>query len=40
MRVPEELNRKILDHSADINITFSSISREYLFNEGLPKDIG
>ena len=39
MRVPEELNRKILDHSADINITFSSIAREYLFNEGLPKDM-
>ena len=39
MRVPEELNRKILDHSADINITFSTISREYLFNEGLPKDM-
>ena len=39
MRVPEELNRKILDHTADINITFSSISREYLFNEGLPKDM-
>ncbi len=39
MRVPEELNRKILDHTADINITFSSIAREYLFNEGLPKDM-
>ena len=39
MRVPEELNRKILDHAADINITFSSIAREYLFNEGLPKDM-
>ena len=39
MRVPEELNRKILDHTADINITFSSISREYLFNEGLPKEM-
>ena len=39
MRVPEELNRKILDHAADINITFSTISREYLFNEGLPKDM-
>jgi len=39
MRVPEELNRKILDHTADINITFSSISREYLFSEGLPKEM-
>ena len=39
MRVPEELNRKILDHTADINITFSSIAREYLFSEGLPKDM-
>ena len=39
MRVPEELNRKILDHAADINITFSSIAREYLFNEGLPKNM-
>ncbi len=39
LRVPEEVNRKILDHSADINITFSSMAREYLFNEGLPKDM-
>ena len=39
LRVPEEVNRKILDHAADINITFSSLAREYLFNEGLPKDM-
>ena len=39
LRVPEEVNRKILDHAADINITFSSMAREYLFNEGLPKDM-
>ena len=30
MRVPEEINRKIVDHTADINITYSSIAREYL----------
>ena len=39
LRVPEEVNRKILDHAADINITFSSMAREYLFNEGLSKDM-
>ena len=39
LRVPEEVKRKILDHAADINITFSSLAREYLFNEGLPKDM-
>ena len=38
-RVPEEVLRRIIDHTADINITFSSIAREYLFNEGLPKDM-
>ena len=38
MRVPEEINRKIIDHIADINITYSSIAREYLLNEGIRKD--
>ncbi|MDC3031259.1 UDP-N-acetylglucosamine 2-epimerase (non-hydrolyzing) [Prochlorococcus sp. AH-716-P08] len=38
MRVPEEINRKIVDHTADINITYSSIAREYLISEGIPKD--
>ena len=38
MRVPEEINRKIVDHTADINITYSSIAREYLVNEGISKD--
>jgi len=36
MRVPEEINRKIVDHIADINLTYSNISRDYLINEGLP----
>ena len=39
MRVPEEINRKIVDHIADINMTYSSIAREYLVNEGLPRDL-
>ena len=39
MRVPEEKNRKIVDHSADINLTYSSIAREYLLREGLPPDM-
>ena len=39
MRVPEEINRKIVDHTADVNITYSSIAREYLINEGIPKDM-
>ena len=39
MRVPEEINRKIVDHTADINLTYSSIAREYLLNEGLPADM-
>tara|TARA_B100000035_G_scaffold70904_1_gene58267 strand:- start:7672 stop:8841 length:1170 start_codon:yes stop_codon:yes gene_type:complete len=34
-RVPEEINRKIVDHTSDVNLTYSSISREYLINEGL-----
>ena len=38
MRVPEEINRKIIDHTSDINLTYSTIAREYLVNEGLPKD--
>jgi len=37
-RVPEETNRKIVDHIADINLTYSDISREYLLREGLPAD--
>lgn len=37
-RVPEEINRRIVDHVADINLTYSSISREYLLREGLPPD--
>lgn len=38
MRVPEEINRRIVDHTADINLTYSSIAREYLLREGLPAD--
>ena len=38
MRVPEEINRRIVDHVADINMTYSSIAREYLLREGLPPD--
>jgi len=37
-RVPEEINRRIVDHIADINMPYSSISREYLLREGLPPD--
>lgn len=37
-RVPEETNRKIVDHTADINMTYSDIAREYLLREGLPPD--
>ena len=36
--VPEELNRKIVDHLADVNLTYSDIAREYLLREGLPAD--
>ena len=39
MRVPEEINRRIVDHTADINLTYSSIAREYLLREGLPADM-
>ena len=37
-RVPEETNRKIVDHISDINMTYSDIAREYLLNEGIPAD--
>ncbi|WP_425628964.1 non-hydrolyzing UDP-N-acetylglucosamine 2-epimerase [Cellulophaga lytica] len=37
-RVPEETNRKIVDHVADVNLTYSDIAREYLLKEGLPAD--
>lgn len=39
MRVPEEINRRIVDHTADINLTYSDIAREYLLREGLPPDM-
>lgn len=38
MRVPEEINRRIVDHTADINLTYSTIARDYLLSEGLPPD--
>lgn len=38
MRVPEEINRRIVDHVADINLTYSDIAREYLLREGLAPD--
>lgn len=38
-RVPEEINRRIVDHIADINLTYSSIARDYLLREGLPPDM-
>jgi UDP-N-acetylglucosamine 2-epimerase len=37
-RVPEETNRRIVDHTADVNLTYSTIAREYLLREGLPPD--
>ena len=37
-RVPEETNRKIVDHISDLNLTYSNIARQYLLNEGLPPD--
>lgn len=37
-RVPEEINRRIVDHIADINMTYSTIARDYLLREGLPPD--
>ncbi|MDD3265803.1 MAG: UDP-N-acetylglucosamine 2-epimerase (non-hydrolyzing) [Burkholderiales bacterium] len=39
MRVPEEINRRIVDHTADVNMTYSSIAREYLLREGLSSDL-
>lgn len=38
LRVPEEINRRIIDHTSDINLTYSSIAREYLLREGLSAD--
>lgn len=38
-RVPEEINRRIVDHTADINLTYSDIAREYLLREGIPPDL-
>jgi UDP-N-acetylglucosamine 2-epimerase (non-hydrolysing) len=38
LRVPEEMNRRIVDHTADINLTYSTIARDYLLREGLPPD--
>ncbi|TYK70584.1 UDP-N-acetylglucosamine 2-epimerase (non-hydrolyzing) [Comamonas sp. Z3] len=38
-RVPEEINRRIVDHTADVNLTYSSIARECLLSEGLPPDL-
>jgi len=38
-RVPEEINRRLVDHMADINLTYSSIARDYLLNEDLPADM-
>ena len=38
MRVPEEINRRIVDHTADINLTYSTIARDYLLAEGLAAD--
>jgi UDP-N-acetylglucosamine 2-epimerase len=37
-RVPEEINRRIVDHVSDINLTYSQIARDYLLREGLPPD--
>jgi UDP-N-acetylglucosamine 2-epimerase (non-hydrolysing) len=39
MRVPEEINRKIVDHTSDVNLTYSDIARECLLREGLPPDL-
>jgi UDP-N-acetyl-L-fucosamine synthase len=39
MRVPEEINRRIVDHTADINLTYSTIARDYMLREGLPPDM-
>lgn len=39
LRVPEEINRRIVDHTSDVNLTYSSIAREYLLREGLSPDL-
>ena len=39
MRVPEEINRRIVDHTSDVNLTYSRIAREYLLREGLSPDL-
>jgi UDP-N-acetylglucosamine 2-epimerase (non-hydrolysing) len=39
MRVPEEINRRIIDHTVDVNLPYSQIAREYLLREGLPPDL-
>ncbi|MDH4554968.1 UDP-N-acetylglucosamine 2-epimerase (non-hydrolyzing) [Pseudomonas sp. BN417] len=39
MRVPEEINRRIVDHTADINLTYSTIARDYLLREGMSPDM-
>lgn len=39
MRVPEEINRKIVDHTSDVNLTYSTIARDCLLREGLPPDM-
>lgn len=39
MRVPEEINRRIVDHTADVNLTYSTIARDYLLREGLSPDM-
>jgi UDP-N-acetylglucosamine 2-epimerase (non-hydrolysing) len=39
LRVPEETNRRIVDHTADVNLTYSTIARDYLLREGLPPEL-
>jgi UDP-N-acetyl-L-fucosamine synthase len=39
MRVPEEINRRLVDHLADVNLTYSSLAKDYLINEGLSPDL-
>lgn len=39
MRVPEEINRRIVDHTSDVNLTYSDIARDYLLREGLSPDL-
>src|SRR5205823_9330786 len=39
LRVPEETNRRIVDHTADVNLTYSTIARDYLLREGLSPDL-